>query len=78
MIFNPYYHFETGCAAYLLGYGGLAKCAVVDAHEGDLEAYVAFAAGKDMRITFTRSCSRCPTRSRSTPDTSRGRLAERA
>ena len=30
-IFKPYYYFETGCAAYLFGCGGLGKCAVVDA-----------------------------------------------
>jgi hypothetical protein len=30
MIFRPFYHFETGCAAYLFGCGGLGKCAVVD------------------------------------------------
>jgi glyoxylase-like metal-dependent hydrolase (beta-lactamase superfamily II) len=51
MIFKPYYYFETGCAAYLLGCGGLGKCAVVDAHTRDLDAYVAFAASKGMRIT---------------------------
>jgi glyoxylase-like metal-dependent hydrolase (beta-lactamase superfamily II) len=51
MIFKPYYYFETGCAAYLLGCGTLGKCAVVDAHERDLEAYVAFATEKGMRIT---------------------------
>jgi hydroxyacylglutathione hydrolase len=51
MIFKPYYYFETGCAAYLFGCGSLAKCAVVDAHEEDLDAYVAFAASKGMRIT---------------------------
>lgn len=28
MIFKPYYYFETGCAAYLVGCGGLGKCAV--------------------------------------------------
>ena len=51
MIFNPYYYFETGCAAYLLGCGTLGKCAVVDAHERDLAAYIAFATEKGMRIT---------------------------
>jgi hydroxyacylglutathione hydrolase len=51
MIFKPYYYFETGCAAYLLGCGGLGKCAVVDAHERDVDAYIAFAASKGMRIT---------------------------
>ena len=38
MIFKPYYYFETGCAAYLFGCGSLAKCAVVDAHEEDVDA----------------------------------------
>lgn len=51
MIFKPYYYFETGCAAYLFGCGNLGICAVVDAHEEDVEAYVAFAASKGMRIT---------------------------
>ena len=51
MIFRPYYRFDTGCAAYLLGCGGLGKCAVVDPHEGDVDAYVAFAASKGTRIT---------------------------
>src|SRR5579864_4782366 len=51
MIFKPYYYFETGCAAYLFGCGSLGKCAVVDAHEGDVDAYSQFAAAKNMRIT---------------------------
>lgn len=51
MIFKPYHYFETGCAAYLLGCGGLGKCAVVDAHAHDIDAYIAFAASKEMRIT---------------------------
>jgi len=51
MIFKPYYYFETGCAAYLFGCGSLGKCAVVDAHEEDVDTYQAFAASKGMRIT---------------------------
>ena len=51
MIFRPYYYFETGCAAYLFGCGSLGKCAVVDAHEEDIDAYSRFAAAKSMRIT---------------------------
>jgi glyoxylase-like metal-dependent hydrolase (beta-lactamase superfamily II) len=51
MIFKPYYYFETGCAAYLFGCGGLGKCAVVDAHEEDVDNYIAFAASKGMQIT---------------------------
>jgi hypothetical protein len=51
VIFKPYYYFETGCAAYVFGCGGLGKCAVVDAHERDIDAYVEFAASKGMRIT---------------------------
>jgi len=51
MIFKPFHYFETGCAAYLFGCGGLGKCAVVDAHAHDVEAYAQFAASKGMRIT---------------------------
>ena len=51
MIFRPYYYFDTGCAAYLFGCGSLGKCAVVDAHEEDIDGYVEFAASKGMRIT---------------------------
>lgn len=51
MIFKPYYYFETGCAAYVFGCGTVGKCAVVDAHEHDVQAYIDFAASKGMRIT---------------------------
>jgi glyoxylase-like metal-dependent hydrolase (beta-lactamase superfamily II) len=51
MIFRPYYYYDKGCAAYLLGCGSLGKCAVVDAQESDIDAYVDFAAAKGMRIT---------------------------
>ncbi|MFO0646493.1 MAG: MBL fold metallo-hydrolase [Polyangiales bacterium] len=51
MIFRPFYYFETGCAAYVLGCGGLGRCAVVDPHERDVDAYADFAASKGMRIT---------------------------
>jgi hypothetical protein len=51
MIFRPYYDFDTGCAAYVFGCGGLGKCAVVDPQERDIQAYADFAATKGMRIT---------------------------
>jgi glyoxylase-like metal-dependent hydrolase (beta-lactamase superfamily II) len=51
MIFKPYYYFQTGCAAYLFGCGTLGKCAVVDAHEEDVDAYMEFASNKGMKIT---------------------------
>jgi glyoxylase-like metal-dependent hydrolase (beta-lactamase superfamily II) len=51
MIFKPYHYFETGCAAYLLGCPTYGKCAVVDAHESDIDAYLAFASSKGMTIT---------------------------
>ena len=51
MIFRPYYYYETGCVAYLFGCPTQGKCAVVDAHEEDLEPYVAFARSKGMAIT---------------------------
>jgi len=51
MIFRPFFDFEHGCAAYLLGCGGKGLCAVVDARESDVEQYEAFARSKGMRIT---------------------------
>jgi hydroxyacylglutathione hydrolase len=51
MIFRPFHYFDTGCAAYVFGCGGLGKCAVVDAHEEDVDTYAEFAASKGMRIT---------------------------
>ena len=51
MIFRPYYYYDTGCAAYLFGCGTVGRCAVVDAQERDIDAYVEFAAAKGMRIT---------------------------
>jgi glyoxylase-like metal-dependent hydrolase (beta-lactamase superfamily II) len=51
MIFRPFYYFDLGCAAYLFGCGTLGKCVVVDARADDVEAYAAFAKGKNMRIT---------------------------
>jgi glyoxylase-like metal-dependent hydrolase (beta-lactamase superfamily II) len=51
MIFRPYHYFQTGCAAYLFGCGGKGKCAVVDAHEEDIDEYARFAEAKGMRIT---------------------------
>jgi glyoxylase-like metal-dependent hydrolase (beta-lactamase superfamily II) len=50
VIFRPYYYFETGCAAYVLGCGGLGVCAVVDAHEEDVDEYVRFASARGMRV----------------------------
>jgi hydroxyacylglutathione hydrolase len=51
MIFRPFYYFDRGCAAYLFGCGTLSRCAVVDPRADDVDAYVAFAASKNMRIT---------------------------
>jgi hypothetical protein len=51
VIFKPYYSFETGCAAYVFGCGGLGQCAVVDAHEHDVDGYVELARSKGMAIT---------------------------
>lgn len=51
MFFKPYYYYGTGCAAYLLGCGSLGKCAVVDAHEEDVDEYMRFAETKNMHIT---------------------------
>jgi glyoxylase-like metal-dependent hydrolase (beta-lactamase superfamily II) len=51
MIFRPYYYDDLGCAAYLFGCGTLGKGAVVDARADDIDAYVAFAATKGLRLT---------------------------
>ena len=51
MIFRPFYYDDLGCAAYVLGCGTIAKCAVVDPRAGDEERYAAFADAKHMRIT---------------------------
>jgi glyoxylase-like metal-dependent hydrolase (beta-lactamase superfamily II) len=51
MIFRPFYYYDKGCAAYLLGCGTLGVCAVVDARADDVDAYAAFARTKKMRIT---------------------------
>jgi hydroxyacylglutathione hydrolase len=51
MIFRPFYYYDLGCAAYLLGCGTLGKCAVVDPRADDVDTYVAFADSKQMRIT---------------------------
>jgi glyoxylase-like metal-dependent hydrolase (beta-lactamase superfamily II) len=51
VIFRPFYYYDMGCAAYLLGCGTLGKCAVVDARTDDVQTYAAFAESKRMRIT---------------------------
>ena len=51
MILRPYYYYDRGCAAYLLGCGTLGRCAVVDARADDVKAYAEFATSKGMRIT---------------------------
>ena len=51
MIFRPFYYYDLGCAAYLLGCGTLGRCAVVDPRADDVETYVGFARAKKMRIT---------------------------
>jgi glyoxylase-like metal-dependent hydrolase (beta-lactamase superfamily II) len=50
-MFRPFYYYDLGCAAYLLGCGTLGVCAVVDPRADDVETYVAFARAKKMRIT---------------------------
>jgi hypothetical protein len=67
MIFKPYYYFETGCAAYLFGCGGLGKCAVVDAHEHDVDAYLAFAAPRACASRTSSTRTSTPTIARAGP-----------
>ncbi|MDP2346032.1 MAG: MBL fold metallo-hydrolase [Deltaproteobacteria bacterium] len=50
-MFKPYFSFDTGCASYLFGCGGLGKCAVVDPLDALVDDYLAFAASKGMAIT---------------------------
>lgn len=52
MIFRPFYRFETGCAAYVFGCGGEGLGCVVDPHETDVDAYLAFATQKGLRIAY--------------------------
>jgi hydroxyacylglutathione hydrolase len=51
MIFRPFLRFDTGCAAYVLGCGGLGRAAVIDPRADDVDQYVAFARSKEMAIT---------------------------
>jgi hydroxyacylglutathione hydrolase len=51
MIFRPYYYFDLGCAAYLFGCGTLGRGTVVDARADDIDAYIAFASAKNLRLT---------------------------
>jgi hypothetical protein len=37
MIFRPFYYYDLGCAAYLLGCGTLGTCAVVDPRADDID-----------------------------------------
>ncbi|MEW6729948.1 MAG: MBL fold metallo-hydrolase [Acidobacteriota bacterium] len=51
MIFKPFYYFDTGCAAYIVGCAGMSRCAVIDPQARDIESYLEFAAVNNMRIT---------------------------
>lgn len=50
MIFRPFYYYDLGCAAYLLGCGTHGVCAVVDPRADDVDAYIGFARARKMRI----------------------------
>ncbi len=51
MFFRPFYRYESGCAAYVLGCGSCARCAVVDPRVEDFPGYADFARSKGMQIT---------------------------
>lgn len=51
MILRPFYYYDIGCAAYVLGCGSVGRCAAVDPRADDVDAYQAFADAKQMRIT---------------------------
>ena len=60
MIPRPYYYFDLECAASLFGCGMLGTGTVVDARADDIDAYIAFAAARNLRPTMpsTRMCMR--------------------
>jgi hypothetical protein len=39
VIFRPFYYFDTGCAAYVLGCAGKGYAAVVDPQDRDLNSF---------------------------------------
>ena len=51
MIFSPFYSFNTGCAAYVFGCGGLGIGAIVDPRADAIESYLTLASSKGLRIT---------------------------
>jgi hydroxyacylglutathione hydrolase len=51
MIFRPFYYYDLGCAAYVFGCGTIGACAVIDPRADDVDAYIAFADARKMRIT---------------------------
>jgi hydroxyacylglutathione hydrolase len=51
MIFRPFHDFAHGCAAYVLGCGGEGLGMVVDPRLDEVDAYVAFAEAKGLRLT---------------------------
>jgi glyoxylase-like metal-dependent hydrolase (beta-lactamase superfamily II) len=52
MIFQPFFFRGSGCAAYVVGCAGKAKCAVVDPRIEDVEAYLAVAAHHEMQVCY--------------------------
>ena len=51
MIFRPFYYDDLGCAAYVFGCGTIGAGAVIDPRADDVDAYIAFADARKMRIT---------------------------
>jgi glyoxylase-like metal-dependent hydrolase (beta-lactamase superfamily II) len=52
MIFQPFFFRASGCASYLVGCAGKAKCAVIDPRIEEVDAYLATAAHHGMAICF--------------------------
>jgi len=52
MIFQPFFYPATGCASYLVGCGGKGIAAVIDPQLEDVDAYIAAAEAKGMRIAY--------------------------
>ena len=52
MIFQPFFFRGSGCASYVVGCAGKAKCAVVDPRIEDVDAYLAVAAHHGMEACY--------------------------
>src|SRR5687768_14427511 len=52
MIFQPFYRFDTGCAAYVFGCVGEEQCVIFDPRIEDVDKYLEFAKMKEVNVTY--------------------------